>query len=169
MTDRWLQSCLLTMSLVMCVCVCVFCRWQIDDYSLVRFLPLDITDEDSINDVLLQVDLTLQYGDDLEPKEPKVRAFHYCRAVCVDVGIHGDSNTLSLILLHLSLLLSPTLLHNRAESVIPCPCQLAQLIVLCQIAELGTCRSTTITVRWCRHETNVFMVSNWWRVALYHQ
>ena len=45
---------------------------QIDDYSLVKFYPLDITDEDSINDLLIQIDFTIQYGEDLEPKEPKV-------------------------------------------------------------------------------------------------
>ncbi|KAK3084870.1 hypothetical protein FSP39_020517 [Pinctada imbricata] len=42
---------------------------MIDDYSLVKFLPLDISDEDSINDVLLQIDNAIQYGEDLEPRE----------------------------------------------------------------------------------------------------
>ena len=46
---------------------------QVDDYSLVHFLPLDITDEDSINDALLQIDNAIQYGEDFEPKEPKVQ------------------------------------------------------------------------------------------------
>ena len=32
---------------------------KFDDYSLVKFLPLDQTDEDSINDVLLQIDTCL--------------------------------------------------------------------------------------------------------------
>ncbi len=49
---------------------------QVDDYSLVKFLPLDISDEDSINDVLLQIDLAIQYGEDLEPKEPQVCITH---------------------------------------------------------------------------------------------
>lgn len=44
---------------------------MIDDYGLVKFLPLDITDDESISDVLLQIDLAIQYGEDLEPKEPK--------------------------------------------------------------------------------------------------
>ena len=48
---------------------------QVDDYSLVRFLPLDPTDEDSINDVLIQVDMAIQYGEDLEPKEQRVGVF----------------------------------------------------------------------------------------------
>ena len=46
-----------------------------DDYSLVHFLPLDITDEDSINDALMQIDNAIQYGEDFEPKEPKVGCF----------------------------------------------------------------------------------------------
>ena len=50
----------------------LFTCCQIDDYSLVRFLPLDISDEESINDVLLQIDTAIQYGEDQEPKEPKV-------------------------------------------------------------------------------------------------
>ena len=48
---------------------------QIDDYSLVQFLPLDITDEDSINDVLIQIDTSIQYGEDSEHKEQKVIYF----------------------------------------------------------------------------------------------
>lgn len=44
---------------------------MLDDYGLVKFLPLDPTDEESINDVLLQADLAIQYGEDLEPKEPR--------------------------------------------------------------------------------------------------
>ncbi|KAL4223355.1 GPN-loop GTPase 3 [Mactra antiquata] len=42
---------------------------MIDDYSLVKFLPLDMSDEDSINDILLQIDTCLQYGEDQEPRE----------------------------------------------------------------------------------------------------
>ena len=45
---------------------------QIDDYSLVKFLPLDQTDEDSVNDILLQIDTCLQYGEDQEPRELRV-------------------------------------------------------------------------------------------------
>lgn len=36
----------------------------------VTFLPLDISDEDSLETLLLQLDNTLQYGEDMEPKEP---------------------------------------------------------------------------------------------------
>jgi len=50
---------------------------QVDDYSLVHFLPLDITDEDSINDTLLQIDSAIQYGEDFEPKEPKVQCLGF--------------------------------------------------------------------------------------------
>ena len=45
---------------------------QIDDYSLVQFLPLDISDEESIADILLYIDNTIQYGEDLDVKVPKV-------------------------------------------------------------------------------------------------
>ena len=37
-----------------------------------KFLPLDQTDEESINDVLLQIDTCLQYGEDQEPREMRV-------------------------------------------------------------------------------------------------
>lgn len=43
----------------------------IDDYSLIQFMPLDVTDEETINDVLLFADNSIQYGEDLEPKMPK--------------------------------------------------------------------------------------------------
>lgn len=43
----------------------------LDEYSLVSFVPLDITDEDSIETLMLQVDHAIQYGEDMEPKEPK--------------------------------------------------------------------------------------------------
>ncbi|VDI27608.1 uncharacterized protein MGAL_10B067716 [Mytilus galloprovincialis] len=41
----------------------------IEDYSLVKFVPLDMSEEDSITDLLLQIDNAIQYGEDLEPKE----------------------------------------------------------------------------------------------------
>ena len=43
----------------------------IEDYSLVKFSPLDINDEDSINDILSIIDNIIQYGEDLDVKEPK--------------------------------------------------------------------------------------------------
>mgnify|MGYP006079215045 CR=1 FL=1 len=42
----------------------------IDDYMIVSFVMLDPTDEESIEDVLSRTDYTVQYGEDLEPKEP---------------------------------------------------------------------------------------------------
>jgi hypothetical protein len=33
-----------------------FVNFQIEDYSLVKFLPLDMSEEESINDLLLQID-----------------------------------------------------------------------------------------------------------------
>lgn len=50
-------------------CLCV----QIDDYSMVRFLPFDRSDEEGINIVLQHIDFSIQYGEDLEFKEPKVK------------------------------------------------------------------------------------------------
>jgi hypothetical protein len=38
----------------------------LDEYSLVSFVPLDISDEDSIGEVLLQIDMAIQYGEDAD-------------------------------------------------------------------------------------------------------
>mmetsp|Transcript_7745 Transcript_7745/g.8952 ORF Transcript_7745/g.8952 Transcript_7745/m.8952 type:complete len:333 (+) Transcript_7745:66-1064(+) len=38
----------------------------LDDYSMVSFIPLNISDEESIDNVLAHVDHTIQYGEDLE-------------------------------------------------------------------------------------------------------
>ncbi|XP_054613378.1 GPN-loop GTPase 3 [Dunckerocampus dactyliophorus] len=43
----------------------------IDDYSMVRFMPFDRTDEEGINIVQQHIDFSIQYGEDLEVKEPK--------------------------------------------------------------------------------------------------
>ncbi|CAL1544490.1 unnamed protein product [Lymnaea stagnalis] len=43
----------------------------LDDFSLVHFVPLDYSDEESINNLLFQIDSTIQYGEDLEPRELK--------------------------------------------------------------------------------------------------
>ncbi|XP_055963166.1 GPN-loop GTPase 3-like [Sorex fumeus] len=43
----------------------------IDDYSMVRFLPYDHSDEESMNIVLQHIDFAIQYREDLEFKEPK--------------------------------------------------------------------------------------------------
>eukprot|EP00053_Salpingoeca_punica_P006988 m.64794 g.64794 ORF g.64794 m.64794 type:complete len:272 (+) comp13949_c0_seq2:76-891(+) len=42
----------------------------IDEYSMVRFVPLRRDDEDSLADLLYQLDLCVQYGEDIEPREP---------------------------------------------------------------------------------------------------
>jgi hypothetical protein len=39
---------------------------------MVSFLPLNITDEDSITTIMSHVDNALQFEEDQEPKEPKV-------------------------------------------------------------------------------------------------
>jgi len=43
----------------------------IEDYAMIRFQPLNVFDEESLQDLLLRVDMTIQYGDDLDFKEPK--------------------------------------------------------------------------------------------------
>lgn len=40
----------------------------IEDFSLVRFTPLNINDEESIADLLLTIDGIIQYGEDTEVK-----------------------------------------------------------------------------------------------------
>ncbi|KAI9140753.1 GPN-loop GTPase [Paraphysoderma sedebokerense] len=42
----------------------------LDDYDMVSYLPLDISDEDSIATVLYQIDQAIQFGEDAEPREP---------------------------------------------------------------------------------------------------
>ena len=44
---------------------------KIEDQNLVSFLPLDVTQEDSVNTVLSHIDNMMQYGEDEEPKMPK--------------------------------------------------------------------------------------------------
>jgi len=43
----------------------------IEDFNMVQFLPLDVTDEDSVGLVLSHIDNAIQYGEAEEPKEPK--------------------------------------------------------------------------------------------------
>jgi GTPase SAR1 family protein len=43
----------------------------LDSYDMVSFLPLDASDEESIAHLLLHIDHAIQYGEDMEPKEPK--------------------------------------------------------------------------------------------------
>ena len=45
---------------------------QIQEYSLVSFTPLDISDDESVGNVLLTVDMTIQYGEDYDVHIPKV-------------------------------------------------------------------------------------------------
>lgn len=40
----------------------------VEDYSLVRFTPLNIDDEESISDVLFTIDNIIQYGEDADVK-----------------------------------------------------------------------------------------------------
>lgn len=41
----------------------------LEDYSMVRFAPLDISDEESIEDTVMQVNTALQYDEELEVRE----------------------------------------------------------------------------------------------------
>jgi hypothetical protein len=43
----------------------------IEDYNMVNFMPLNIHDEESLDRILLAVDIAIQYGEDEEPREPK--------------------------------------------------------------------------------------------------
>lgn len=43
----------------------------IEDFSLVQFIPLDRSDEDSVNAVMMTVDTCMQYGEDEEVQMPK--------------------------------------------------------------------------------------------------
>ena len=43
----------------------------VDDFMIVSFVMLDRTDEESIEDVLNRTDYCIQYGEDVEPKEPR--------------------------------------------------------------------------------------------------
>lgn len=38
-------------------------------------MPLDYSDEDGINDLLIHIDQNIEYGEDLEPKEMRVSDF----------------------------------------------------------------------------------------------
>jgi GTPase SAR1 family protein len=40
----------------------------LDDYSLVKFIPLDISNEENISDLFLTIDNTIQYGEDADVK-----------------------------------------------------------------------------------------------------
>ena len=43
----------------------------IEDFSMVSFLPLDLTNEESVERTLSYIDNLVQYGEDEEPVEPK--------------------------------------------------------------------------------------------------
>lgn len=40
----------------------------IEDFSLVRFIPLNIDDEENISDLLMTIDNIIQYGEDCDVK-----------------------------------------------------------------------------------------------------
>jgi len=54
---------------------------------MVQFLPLDVTDEDSVGVVLSHIDNAIQYGENEEPKEPKdVCCCSLSACFCADDG-----------------------------------------------------------------------------------
>ncbi|CAG0888571.1 unnamed protein product [Darwinula stevensoni] len=63
----------------------------IEDYSLVQFVPLDITDEDSVMDVLTTIDNTIQYGEDLELGQCGNQiGFEFWKKLCAEHGINKE-------------------------------------------------------------------------------
>ena len=72
--------------------MCDMCiHFQLSDYSLVRFLPLDTSDEDSIGDLLLYIDNAIQYGEDLDVKIP--RELEVSAACRISLYREGNHNT----------------------------------------------------------------------------
>lgn len=68
---------------------------------MVRFLPYDQSDEESMNIVLQHIDFAIQYGEDLEFKEPKVILiidFWYQFAPALSGLLHTPSNSLNFVL-----------------------------------------------------------------------
>lgn len=63
---------------------------------MIKFLPLNITDEDSIEYVLSHVDNSIQYGEDLEPKvkQNNIYFLHISSIVCIcrNLKIHQNMN-----------------------------------------------------------------------------
>lgn len=54
---------------------------------MVRFLPFDCTDEEGINIVLQHIDFSIQYGEDLDFKEPKVSSLKASQEVLLLVSL----------------------------------------------------------------------------------
>lgn len=46
----------------------------IEDYDMISLVPLNIHDEESLQELVYQIDTSLQYDEDVEPKEPKALA-----------------------------------------------------------------------------------------------
>lgn len=42
---------------------------MLEDYSIVKFVALNSDDEESVEQLLLVIDTTIQYGEDLEVKD----------------------------------------------------------------------------------------------------
>ena len=46
-----------------------------EDYSLLKFIPLDKSDDESVQMVLSNIDHCMQYGEDLDVRVPNVCMF----------------------------------------------------------------------------------------------
>jgi hypothetical protein len=44
----------------------------LDDYSMVNFVPLDFTNDNSIKSLLIQIDLATQYGEESEVRTKEI-------------------------------------------------------------------------------------------------
>lgn len=64
---------------------------MVDDYSLVRYVPLNINKEESLMDVLIQTDFALQYGED---SDVKTKDFEYPDADDDEKTWNGDKEIL---------------------------------------------------------------------------
>ena len=58
---------------------------------MVSFLPLNLCDEDSITNVLIQIDNAIQYGEDLDVREMKVNICQLVTLYCIISVLNEDA------------------------------------------------------------------------------
>lgn len=61
----------------------------LDDYSLIKFLPLNLKEEESIIDLINLIDMSIQYGED---KDVKAAEFEQPDEEAEDDGYDGGSS-----------------------------------------------------------------------------
>ena len=74
----------------------------VDDYSLHKFLPLSIMDDDMLNDILIAVDSSIQYGEDADVDVQDFEDLWESRKNCVIPGFWLDSKLFHLNKLFIS-------------------------------------------------------------------